>query len=137
MGHHHAAVVYDDRLYLVGGISKGSHSKLQIYDPASDSWESHDLGFEMGAAAAVLMNTPDGMRIHACGGIDGSNQTINSCFRLDPNPATNPNYEWDDTMPDMPIGVNHAAHAVVKGKFFYVIGGRQGGNSVTNGRTDV
>ena len=37
-GHHHAAEVVNNKLYLLGGLGHGSNGKLQIYDPQTNMW---------------------------------------------------------------------------------------------------
>ena len=46
-GNHHAAEVINGKLYLFGGLgAAGGNAKLQIYDPATDTWSlGADLPF--------------------------------------------------------------------------------------------
>ncbi len=126
VGHHHGAEVVDDKLYLIGGLSGGSNGTVQIYDPLTDSWS---LGAEMPwAAGSVATALIDG-RIYAAGGIV-SNSTVANCGVYDPVLDT-----WTP-LASMPIGRNHAGGGT-DGTRFWIFGGRDGGNFVSNGFDDV
>ena len=129
-GHHHAAEVIDDKLYIVGGLGHGSNGKLQIYDPQNNRWSrGPDLPFATGAASSAVI---DG-KIYVVGGIVGG-ATSNRGAVFDPAAGT-----WDDIAP-MPAGRNHAASAT-DGRRLFVFGGRGAGsgngNTVAIGFDDV
>ncbi len=122
-GHHHAAEVYDGKLYLIGGISGGSEGKVQIYDPVMDSWsEGMDMPWAAGSPSTSVIN---GM-IYAAGGIVGT-FTVGTAGVYDPLLDT---WTLRAQMPDG--GRNHTA-AATDGEKFYIFGGRKGGNFVANG----
>lgn len=123
-GHHHAAEVVGGKLYLVGGIDGGSEGRLQIYDPATDSWT---IGANLSWSGGSLSTAVIGGKIYAAGGIVTGGFTVTNCAVYDP--ATN---LWTSkaAMPDS--GRNHAA-AGTDGTKLYVFGGRRGGNFVANG----
>ncbi|KAI7846245.1 hypothetical protein COHA_000225 [Chlorella ohadii] len=123
-GHHIAAEVINNRLYLFGGLNAGGN-KIQIYDLATDSWSfGHDLPYAVGSAATAHI----GAYVYLCGGILQSiDDTTDACIRY--NTVTN---KWEGGIASMPHGVNHAA-AGTDGKLMYVAGGRDGRNQVGNG----
>jgi N-acetylneuraminic acid mutarotase/glucose/arabinose dehydrogenase len=125
-GDHHAAEVVNGKLYLIGGLEAGSEGKVQIYDPVANQWS---LGTPMPWAAGSVCTTVINGKIHAAGGIVGSTTVANHSV-YDPAFGT-----WSPKAP-MPLGRNHTA-AGTDGTRFYVFGGRDGGNFVTNGFDDV
>ncbi len=71
VGHHHAAEGVDGKLYLLGGLGTGM-GKVQIYDPASNSWSvGPDMPFAAGSSSSAVI---DG-KIYVAGGIVGSSTT--------------------------------------------------------------
>lgn len=81
------------------------------------------MPFASGSGSSILL----GDTAYYCGGIDESiNDTVDTCAMMD---VSNGEYTWTD-MPSMPEGVNHAAHCT-DGLNFYIIGGRKGGNTVS------
>jgi N-acetylneuraminic acid mutarotase len=123
-GHHHAAEVFNGKLYLIGGLHDGSDGKVQIYDPVADSWTTGATApFLAGSSATAII----GGKIYFAGGIIGSATTNKvAVYDLAQN-------SWSATLlAPMPQGVNHAA-AATDGSKLYVFGGRDGGNSVSNG----
>ena len=135
-GHHHCIELYNDKIYILGGISKGSTKEMQIFDPSTNTWTyGPQLPIPTGSANSVLINDV----VYYCGGIfydvnaDGSLNpyTIPNCSAYDLINGT-----WRTDIAPMPRGRNHAA-ATTDGSKMYVVGGRIGGNSVTNGFADV
>ena len=129
-GHHHAAEVVDDKLYVLGGLGHGSNGKLQIFDPATNHWSlGADLPFATGAASSAVI---DG-KIYVAGGIVGSSTTSQAAV-YDPDTDM-----WSLIAP-MPLGRNHAASAT-DGVRLFVFGGRGAGsgngNTVAVGFDDV
>jgi len=123
-GHHHAAEVVGGKLYLIGGISGGSEGRVQIYDPATNSWSTGaDLPWSGGSVSTCAI----GGKIYAAGGVVSAGFTVNNCAVYDP---TTDAWTGCAAMPDG--GRNHAA-AATDGALFYVFGGRRGGNFPTNG----
>ncbi|MBC8160025.1 MAG: hypothetical protein H7Z42_02310 [Roseiflexaceae bacterium] len=124
-GNHHAAEVIDGKLYLFGGLGSGA-GKVQIYNPATDTWTlGTDMPFAAGSSASSLING----QVYVAGGIIG-NQTTNRVAKYDPRSNS-----WTPLAP-MPQGRNHAASST-DGSNLYVFGGRGAGsgdnNSVANG----
>ncbi|WP_324650000.1 malectin domain-containing carbohydrate-binding protein [Georgenia sp. H159] len=120
-GHHHAAEVVGDRLFLIGGLGGGSAGKVQIYNPATNAWT---LGADMPFAAGSISTAVINGKIYAAGGIIGSTTTTRSAVY---NPATN---SWTEIAP-MPQGRNHAA-STTDGSKLYVAGGRGPGSGDAN-----
>ncbi len=121
-GSHHGAEVIGGKLVLIGGLGGGSEGKVQIYDAATDSWSlGTDMPWAGGSVSTCFLNG----KIYVAGGIVGA-VTVNNCAAYDP---------WLDTwtpLANMPAGRNHAASAT-DGSKFWIFGGRDLGNWVTNG----
>ena len=97
VGSHHAVVAYGDKLYVLGGA--GSESRLQIYDPWTDSWSlGTDLPFPTEAAGAVALDD----KIYLLGGLSGGAPTDQAAAY---DPATD---SWQ-TLTLMPGMRSHAA----------------------------
>lgn len=127
---HHAAEVWDGKLYLFGGVGPAA-GKTQIYDPQADRWTlGSDLPFAAGSSASALIDD----KIFVAGGIVGHRKTTGRMAVLDPTTG-----RWTERAP-MPLPRNHAASAT-DGRRFYVFGGRGpgsgDGNVVANGFADV
>lgn len=125
IGHHHAAEVVADRLYLLGGLGSGA-GRVQVYDPALNRWTlAPSMPFAAGSSASAVI----GGRVYVAGGIVGSSTTTQAAV-FDPQKGT-----WQAIAP-MPQGRNHAA-ASTDGARLYVFGGRGPGsgdaNTVANG----
>lgn len=122
-GNHHCAEVDGRKLIILGGLTLGA-TKGQVYDFDADTWEEFSMPYEAGSASSALINKT----IHYCGGIQESiKDTVSTCYSLD---ISKPFDTWSASwvkIPDMPYGINHAAHCT-DGKRFYVIGGRKGRN---------
>ena len=128
-GNHHAAEVWNDRLYLFGGIDRGE-GMVQIYDPATDRWR---FGPVMPFAGGSIASAVIGSQIYLAGGIE-EHGTTNQAVRFDPATET-----WMPIAP-MPLPRNHAA-AATDGRRFFVFGGRGPGsgdhNMLANGFDEV
>lgn len=119
-GNHHAAEVFNGKLYLFGGLSRGE-GKVQIYDPMTNTWSlGADMPFAAGSSSSAVI---DG-QIYVAGGIVGSS-TTNQVAKY--NPATN---TWTLVAP-MKQGRNHAA-SETDGTKLYVFGGRGLGSGDAN-----
>ncbi len=131
VGHHHAAEVHAGKWYLLGGLDSGQ-GKVQIYDPATNTWSlGADMPWAGGSVASCLING----KIYVSGGIVG-NVTVDDCAVYDI--ATN---TWTALAPMPPSkGRNHAASGT-DGSKFWIFGGRGAGsgpgNFVANGFADV
>jgi glucose/arabinose dehydrogenase len=126
---HHAAEVIEDRLYLFGGFD-GAADKVQIYDPAADTWTlGSNIPWQAGSPASAVI---DG-RVYLAGGIQ-NNTTVTFNAVYDPDADT-----WS-MLASMPAGRNHAASAT-DGERLYIFGGRGpgsgDGNVVAEGFDDV
>ena len=130
MGHHHAAEVWDERLWLFGGLERNSPGLVQIYTPQTRQWElGPSMPFRAGSSASALING----RFYVAGGI-ADQKTTGEAAMLDP--AT---MKWTSIAP-MPRPRNHAASGT-DGERLFVFGGRGPGsgddNVVANGFDDV
>jgi len=128
-GHHHAAEVVEDRLWVIGGLSEGV-GLVQIFDPVAGQWEfGPRMPFPAGSSASAVI----GGMIYVAGGIVGDT-TTRLAARLDPATRT-----WTPIAP-MPRARNHAASGT-DGTRFYVFGGRGpgsgDGNELADGFADV
>ena len=128
-GHHHAAEVIGDKLYLIGGFGRAM-GRVQIYDPVRNEWRvGPDVPFAAGSSASSVI---DG-QLFVAGGIVGTKTTAQAA-RLDIATGV-----WTAIAP-MPLPRNHAASAT-DGRRFYVFGGRGPGsgdaNVVANGFDEV
>lgn len=120
IGHHHAAEVFNGKLYLIGGLGSGA-GKVQIYDPATNTWQlGNDMPFAAGSSSSALING----EIYVAGGIVSST-TTNQVAKY--NPTTN---AWTMLAP-MKQGRNHTASAT-DGTKLYVFGGRGAGSGDAN-----
>jgi N-acetylneuraminic acid mutarotase len=127
--HHHAAEVWDGKLYLFGGMDSAA-GKTQIYDPIANSWTlGADMPFAAGSSASAVI----GGKVYVAGGIVGTATTPRVAVF---DPATG---VWTEGRA-MKRGRNHAASAT-DGRRLYVFGGRGpgsgAGNVVANGFADV
>lgn len=128
LGHHHPAEVWNNRLYLLGGL--GAPGIVQIYDPATESWRlGPEMPFAAGASATAVIDS----QIYVAGGIVGDT-TTKLAARFNPAKST-----WTPIAP-MPLARNHAASGT-DGKRLFVFGGRGPGsgaaNTVANGFAEV
>jgi N-acetylneuraminic acid mutarotase len=122
VGNHHAAEVFNGKLYLLGGLSGNSEGKVQIYDAVMNAWTlGANMPFAAGSSSSAVINGA----IYVAGGIVGST-TTDQAARYDPLSDS-----WT-AVAAMPQGRNHAASAT-DGSLLYVFGGRVGGNFVANG----
>ncbi|HEY8062696.1 MAG TPA: hypothetical protein VID74_07855 [Gemmatimonadales bacterium] len=129
-GDHHAAEVFDGKLWLFGGLMHESAGAVQIYDPVSREWRfGPRMPFAAGSSASALIHG----KFYVAGGIVGDT-TTSAAAVLDP--AT---MSWSPIAP-MPRPRNHAASAT-DGERLFVFGGRGpgsgGANVVANGFPDV
>ncbi len=123
VGHHHAAEVYDQKLYLIGGLDGGAAGRVQIYDPVGDSWSlGAPMPWAAGAASTALIDD----KIYVAGGIVAST-TVDNCGAYDPRADS-----WT-MLASTPSekGRNHAAGAT-DGERFFIFGGRGVGSGVCN-----
>lgn len=127
VGDHHGAEVIGNKLYLIGGIGGGSERKLQVYDPATNSWTSSNIpsAVDWGSPSTAVINGV----LYIAGGIQGTT-THNQAMKYVPQSGV-----WS-AIASMPVGRNHAASST-DGSKFYVFGGRDGANVVAPGFNDV
>ena len=131
-GHHHAAEVFDGKLYLFGGGDGGAEGKVQVYDPGTNSWSTGaDMPWAAVSASTALI---DGL-IYVCGGI------VDNLFTTDELAAYDPVLDsWSAPLAPMVDGRNHAAYGT-DGEKLYILGGRGPGsgdtNMVANGFADI
>jgi len=128
LGDHHAAEVINNKFYLFGGLdgNGASAGKVQIYDPATNTWT---VGAPAPYAGGSIATALIGGKVYIAGGIVGST-TVSTAAVYDPATDT-----WA-TMASMPAGRNHAA-AGTDGSKLYIFGGRTGGNVPSVGFSDV
>lgn len=130
VGDHHAAEVFDGKLWLFGGLGRYAGGVVQIYDPIINEWRfGPRMPFAAGSSASAVIHG----RFFVAGGIVGDTTTGAGAV-LDP--AT---MRWTAIAP-MPRPRNHAASAT-DGERLFVFGGRGPGsgaaNVVANGFADV
>ncbi len=119
-GSHHAADVVGAKLYLIGGLGAGAEGRVQVYDPASDTWSlGSDLPWAGGAVATACI---DGT-IYAAGGLVGGLCT-NAVAAYNPTADT-----WTMRAP-MPFARAESAGGT-DGSSLVVIGGRNSAGSPT------
>ncbi|KPL90289.1 Kelch repeat-containing protein [Herpetosiphon geysericola] len=115
--HSHSAQVWNQRLYLFGGAGT-SAGKVQIYQPASNTWsQGAAIPFATMAASSALIDE----KIYVAGGIVSGNT---SNYHAVYDPATN---TWT-SLPTMPLARNGAAGGT-DGRYFYLFGGRASGTT--------
>ncbi len=127
---HCAGEVVNGKFYVIGGVGSGA-GKVQIYNPASNSWTiGANSPVAVGGASSCVIND----EIYYGGGIFNNVYTTNQHAKY--NPASN---SWTVLAP-MPQGRNHAPGGT-DGKRFFVFGGRGPGsgdnNSLANGFNTV
>jgi N-acetylneuraminic acid mutarotase len=133
LGNHHGVEVVSGKLYVIGGIGASS-GKLQVYDPATNSWSvKASMPFSAGSCATAQI---DG-KIYVAGGVVGSSAMNNAGTGTTGEAAV---YDiatdkWS-SIPSMPHALNHAA-SNTDGKLFYIFGGRGGNNNTSNGFNTV
>ncbi len=116
-GNHHACEVWNGRLYLFGGFFGGSEGRVQIYDPATNTWS---LGAPMPWSGGSCVSGRIGTQVYVGGGIVGSSTVANfAVYDLVANTWT--------ALGALPVPVNHAA-AATDGQRLFIFGGRQGPN---------
>ncbi len=130
VGNHHAAEVFDGKLWLFGGLKHDADGAVQIYDPAIREWRlGPRMPFAAGSSASAVIHG----RFFVVGGIVGDTTTAAAAVFA---PAT---MAWSAIAP-MPRPRNHAASAT-DGERLFVFGGRGPGsgaaNVVANGFADV
>ena len=128
-GHHHAAEVIGEKLYLIGGLGRAM-GRVQIYDPVRNEWRlGTDMPFAAGSSASAVIDR----QVYVAGGIIGT-RTTTQAARLDVASGV-----WTAVAP-MPLARNHAASGT-DGRRFYIFGGRGPGsgdaNVVANGYDEV
>lgn len=119
-GHHHGAQSVGNKLYLIGG-GGGAEGKLQIYDPATNTWSfGADMPYAPSSASSCVING----EIYVAGGSVPGRGSVSDAAKY--NPDTN---SWT-TLSPMPHGHNHAAGGT-DGDRFWVFAGRGGGPGET------
>lgn len=125
-GHHHPAEVWNNRLYLLGGLDRGQGT-VQIYDPVTDTWVASGEGPGTPAPLPVARGGTGkavyvGGECWVFGGetLDGPGATKNKVYsRVDVyNPALN---QWR-AGPPLPTP-RHGIFPVVVGRRIYLLGG--------------
>ena len=121
---HGAAVVYNGKIYVPGGFTKGKvpTDKLFIYDLKTNEWhEGKSLLSPRGALTAQFIN---GI-LYIVGGVNSSQVPVNTMEAYDPKTDT-----WTTKKP-MPTARHHLESVVIDGKL-YVLGGRILGDGVAS-----
>lgn len=122
--HHFQAIVYDDEIYICGGMTGGyPHEKpvpnIYIYNPKTDTWR---VGPEIpadrlrGCCGAVVYNN----KFYLVCGITDGHWTGNVTWFDEYDPKTG---QWKK-LPDAPVSRDHFKAAVI-GNRLYCIGGVQ------------
>lgn len=120
-GDHSATEVYNGKVYQIGGLCYGSggcgaEQKVQIYDPASDTWTlGADVPYRVNGAqfSTIIGNT-----IYVCGGLD-------KVTKASPKKCATYNADTDQwsNMPNMPFPGHHGA-GCTDGTRFWLFSGR-------------
>jgi hypothetical protein len=125
-GSHHAAAAVHQHMFLFGGFSAESGSKIQVLDSTANKWsvrpdtENIPYGIKLGSVVAVVLN----QEVYVCGGLEeapGLQGSVPDCATYTP-PTPVAAGVWRDVAP-MLVGVNHAAGGT-NGVNIYVFGGR-------------
>lgn len=124
------------KLYVAGGSADQTYpapqlSKLQVYEPVSNSWSNKapmPQGLEQAASAVI-----DG-KLYVAGGAAGNGLVGAALYRYDPGSDSVPD-GWTALTP-MPTARDGAVGAAMNGKF-YVIGGLAGPNNVQSNYLNV
>ncbi|MGB7157341.1 MAG: fibronectin type III domain-containing protein [Tepidisphaeraceae bacterium] len=125
----HATETVGGLLYLIGGLTGGSEDKVQIYNPATNTWS---LGAQRSYDAGSSLSAVIGNEIYVTGGAVTvpSYQPVANTSRY--NPATN---TWTSRAP-MPLP-RHSAAGGTDGQKLYVFGGRSAGLEASDGTDTV
>lgn len=127
-GDHSGAEVIGSKLYLFGGLGGNSGNKVQIYNAENNSWSlGAQIPLGSGAASTALI---DG-KVYYAGGTDGSS-TRENAYKYDVTLNS-----WSAISPMPPGYGRHHAASGTDGARFFIFGGRDGGNTVSNGYAHV
>jgi N-acetylneuraminic acid mutarotase len=129
---HAPSVVYDGKIYVIGGFLKDkiTTNKMLIYDPDANEWtEGTPLPTPRASAVAEVVNGS----IYVISGLDTDHKPVdtNVVYHIE-----NDTWTSKAPMPGVHRLKHHAASAEVDGKI-YVIGGRLFGNEVPNEINDA
>jgi hypothetical protein len=131
-GNHHAAEVFNGKLFLVGGLDAGQ-GQVQIYDPAANGWSlGAPMPYPAGACASALING----RIYVAGGVVGEVAGSNIGYTTNAAAVYDPVSNVWTSLPPEPFPLNHSASGT-DGTNFYLFGGRAVGNTPDNGSNTV
>jgi N-acetylneuraminic acid mutarotase len=131
-GNHHAAEVFNGKLYLVGGLDAGQ-GQVQIYDPTTNGWSlGTPMPYPAGACASALING----RIYVAGGIVGEVAGSNIGYTTNAAAVYDPVSNVWTSLSSEPFPLNHTASGT-DGTNFYLFGGRAVGNTPDNGSNTV
>eukprot|EP00045_Choanoeca_perplexa_P011322 m.119454 g.119454 ORF g.119454 m.119454 type:complete len:450 (+) comp15592_c0_seq1:84-1433(+) len=139
-GDHSAGEFYNGKWYVFSGLccqsychgsntigSCQAYNKVQIYNPSTDKWSlgANIPWFVDGGMSSATIN---GL-MYVCGGMEvKAAKSLDKCGIYNPNTNT-----WNLNIPDMPQDVHHTASGS-DGSKFYVFGGREGGNGLSDGK---
>lgn len=124
--HHANVAAVDGRIYIAGLLVEGGFAasgQVFQYDPDTDEWTEKTAMPTARRRGASAVGAIDG-KIYIAGGLRAGTRAEFSSYE----PATD---EWE-TLPDLPVPLDHAGAATVDGKF-YVLGGRSGGIAGVSG----
>ena len=131
-GNHHAAVAYNGKLYLIGGLDAGQ-GQVQIYDPTTNGWSlGAPMPYPAGACASALING----KIYVAGGIFGEVAGSNVGYTTNAAAVYDPVSNVWASLPPEPFPLNHTANGT-DGTNFYLFGGRSVGNQPDIGSNTV
>ena len=129
---HAPSVVYDNKIYVVGGFLKNkiTTDKMLIYDPQTNEWtEGTPLPEPRCCHVTEVVNGT----IYAISGLNFEHHPTRTNFAYS---IENDTWVTKAPMPEHNGPKHHAASAVADGKI-YVLGGRQFGNGVPNEINDA
>ena len=117
-----AAVVYDKKIYVIGGYTSNYHSwnygvalsTVEVYDPETDSWSrKNNMPIQVGGAAVIVYKD----KIYSFGGLNTAARSVDDVLVYDP---TSDSWERKSNMSQ----VLHGSGIVAYNDKIYLVGGR-------------
>lgn len=111
-----ASFTYNGKAWLFGGVNAGFSNRLQVYDPATNSWsfKAPMPSTPRADAVAFVWNN----KVYIAGGTDtyslGMNSVYNQLWQYDPVADS-----WQRKA-DLPVGAGEGSYALRLGSKFYI-----------------